>query len=84
MVVIDTTMPRKRDENREYTNAYGDDEFLAALESEERVAGTVTLADLVGCRSRHALTRLCELEEAAEIESKDVGRSLVGMLDDND
>jgi len=78
---MDTVMARQRDEESgKYTDAYGDDEFLAALEEESGIAGTSDLADAVGCTSRHALNRLRELEEAGEITSKDVGRSLVWMF----
>ena len=78
---MDTVMARQRDEESgKYTDAYGDDEFLTALEEESGIAGTSDLADAVGCTSRHALNRLRELEEAGEITSKDVGRSLVWMF----
>ena len=82
---MDTVMARQRDEESgKYTDAYGDDEFLAALEEESGIAGTSDLADAVGCTSRHALNRLRELEEAGEITSKDVGRSLVWMFTGTD
>jgi len=82
---MDTVMARQRDEESgKYTNAYDDDEFLTALEEEGGVAGTSDLADAVGCTSRHALSRLRELEQAGEITSKDVGRSLVWMFAGND
>jgi GTP-sensing pleiotropic transcriptional regulator CodY len=85
MVDMDTAMPRERDEESgKYTDAYADDEFLAALHDEDGVAGTSDLADAVGCTSRHALNRLRELEDAGQVTSKDVGRSLVWMLADDD
>lgn len=78
-------MPRDRDEESgKYTDAYSDDDFLQALADEDGIAGTGALADAVGCTSRHALNRLRELEEAGEVTSKDVGRSLVWMLVDDD
>jgi len=81
MVNMDTPMPRERDEESgKYTDAYRDNEFLAALRDEDGVAGTSDLADSVGCTSRHALNRLRELEKVGEVTSKDVGRSLVWML----
>jgi hypothetical protein len=80
---MDTTMPRERDDDSgKYTDAYGDDDFLAALEDEDGVAGTSALAEAVGCSSRHALNRLRELEDVGKVSSKDVGRSLVWMLAD--
>jgi len=82
MVDMDSAMPRKRDEESgKYTDSYGDDDFLAALRDEDGVAGTSDLAAAVGCSSRHALNRLRELEDAGKVTSKDVGRSLVWMLD---
>lgn len=78
-------MPRERDEESgQYTDAYSDDEFLAALAEEDGVAGTTALSEAVGCTSRHALNRLRELEEAGKVKSKDVGRSLVWMLVDDE
>jgi predicted ArsR family transcriptional regulator len=85
MADMNTVMPRKRDdESGKYTDAYGDDEFLAALRDEGGVAGTSDLADAVGCSSRHALNRLRELEDDGQVTSKDVGRSLVWMLAEGD
>lgn len=82
---IKKTMPRERDEESgKYTDAYTDQEFLTALEEEGGLAGTSALAEAVGCSSRNALNRLRELEEAGQITSKDVGRSLVWVLDDED
>ena len=82
---MDMTMPRERDEESgKYTDTYADDEFLAALRDEDGVAGTSSLADAVGCTSRHALNRLRELEDAGKVTSKDVGRSLVWMLLDGE
>jgi hypothetical protein len=65
-----------------FEQEYGTDDFLAALEDEDGVAGTSALAEAVGCSSRHALNRLRELEDVGKVSSKDVGRSLVWMLAD--
>jgi GTP-sensing pleiotropic transcriptional regulator CodY len=78
-------MPRERDENSgKYTDAYGDEEFIAAIEQIEGIAGTREIADSVGCSKRQALNRLRELENEGILVSKDVGRSLVWQLGEKD
>jgi len=78
-------MPRERDETSgKYTDAYDDRAFLDAIRGLDGLAGTSEVAELVGCSSRHALNRLRELEKAGQVHSRDVGRSLVWMLAEED
>jgi len=77
-------MGRKRDEKSgKYTDAYSDGEFIEAIKSNNGLAGTGEIAEVVGCSHRQALNRLNELEEDGMIISKDVGRSLVWRLAEN-
>ncbi len=74
-------MPRERDdESGKYTDTYSDEDFVEAIKKEGGLAGTGTVAEIVGCSHRQALNRLKELEKADVITSKDVGRSLVWQI----
>lgn len=78
-------MSRERDdESGKYTDAYSDMDFLNAISTEDGVAGTGDIADLVGCSHRQALNRLKELEQNNRVTSKDVGRSLIWQLTENE
>nr|WP_229727326.1 HTH domain-containing protein [Haloarcula argentinensis] len=44
------------------------------------MAGTSEIADEVGCTRRTAYTRLKSLDENGEIESREVGNSLVWII----
>jgi len=77
-------MTRERDdESGRYTDTYSDMDFISAIRSEDGVAGTGDIADIVGCSHRQALNRLKELEENNRVTSKDVGRSLIWQLTEN-
>ncbi len=74
-------MPRERDDDSGmYTDAYSDEDFIAAIIAENGVAGTGEIADRVGCSRRQALNRLKELESDGEVSSKKAGRSLIWMV----
>lgn len=74
-------MGRERDEKSgKYTDAYEDEEFVAAIQNQGGLAGTSDIASEVGCSKRQALNRLKELEREDLVVSKDVGRSLVWQI----
>lgn len=74
-------MGRKRDdESGKYTTAYTDEDFIEAIKSEDGLAGTTAIAEIVGCTQRQALNRLKELEKQEKVVSKDVGRALVWQV----
>jgi len=74
-------MPRDRDaESGKYTDVFSDNDFIEAIQTEGGLAGTTTIAEIVGCTRRQALNRLKKLREQNKVTSKDVGRSLVWQL----
>ncbi len=75
-------MPGKdRDkESGKYTDSYGDSEFLDAIRDLDGMGGTVEIAKEVGCTRRTAYTRLKTLEAEEEVESRQVGNSLLWLV----
>ncbi|GGM40031.1 hypothetical protein GCM10009006_21440 [Haloarcula argentinensis] len=76
------TVPGKdRDkESGKYTTSYTDSDFVDAIRRLDGMAGTSEIADEVGCTRRTAYTRLKSLDENGEIESREVGNSLVWII----
>jgi hypothetical protein len=72
--------PERDAESGKYTDAYSDEEFIEAIQSEGGLAGTSAVADIVGCTHRQALNRLKELREQNKVSSKDVGRALAWQI----
>lgn len=77
-----TTVPGKdRDEESgKYTTSYTDSDFVDAIRHLDGMAGTSEIADEVGCTRRTAYTRLKLLDEKGDIESREVGNSLVWIV----
>ena len=75
-------MPGKeRDkESGQYTSSYSDSEFLTAIQDLDGMAGTSEIAEAVGCTRRTAYTRLKSMEEQNDVDSRQVGNSLVWIL----
>jgi len=59
---------------------YPDSAFLEAIRDGNR--GTSDIADAVGCKRRTADYRLRQLEEAGDVTSEKIGRSLVWSIPD--
>lgn len=72
--------PDRDAESGEYTDTYSDEEFIEAIQAEGGLAGTSTVAEIVGCTNRQALNRLKELRNQDEVRSKDVGRALAWQI----
>lgn len=80
-VVSDESMtPERDDESGKYTDTYSDQDFIEAIRAEGGIAGTSTVAEIVGCTHRQALNRLKELQEHDKVRSKDVGRALAWQI----
>ncbi|NLV10254.1 HTH domain-containing protein [Halomicrobium mukohataei] len=75
-------MPGKdRDEESgKYTTSYTDSDFVDAIRRLDGMAGTSEIADEVGCTRRTAYTRLKSLAEKGDLESLEVGNSLVWIV----
>lgn len=72
-------VPRRRDESTgKYDEVYSEVEIINLL-SDTRMA-TSEVADALGCHRTTAHTRLRELEEENEIESVEVGNTLIWEL----
>jgi predicted transcriptional regulator len=59
---------------------YPDSAFLEAIRDGNQ--GTKAIADAVGCKRRTADYRLRQLEEAGDVTSEKIGRSLVWSIPD--
>lgn len=78
---MEAVMPRERDEDSgKYTDAYTDEDFLAAIRSLDGGAGTLEIAQAVGCHRDTARRRLNELVEAGKVRRRDVGDAAFWML----
>lgn len=79
-------MPRERDEGSgQYTESYPAELFLDAIrDAEDGFAGTGTLAETVGCSERLALLKLDQLAGDGRVRSRDIGRSSVWLLADEE
>ena len=69
----------QRDDHGRFAPKYTDEEFLDAVRR-HNPAGTSEVAEAVGCTTQNADHPLRQLEDAARVESKKVGRSLVWTL----
>ncbi|WP_254544557.1 helix-turn-helix domain-containing protein [Halomarina pelagica] len=67
---------RTRDERGRYEPTYSAEEILAAVREYEP-AGTMEVAEAVGCARQNADYRLRRLRDAGKVSSKKVGRTLV-------
>lgn len=67
-----------------YDEEYSDDEFLVALRELGGAAGTSDIADAVGCPRRTAYNRLNNLRDEGELNTQEVGSSLLWMLVDDE
>lgn len=75
-------MPRQHDsESGEFAEVYSDEMFLDALD-ELGQAGTVEVAEVVGCAEKNAYRRLGTLEEEGRVTSRTVGRAKLWELVD--
>lgn len=72
-------MPEQNSETGRFEPDYDDGSFLNAVECAEP-AGTVEVADIVGCRRQNADYRLRKLEKQGKVNKKKVGRTLVWTL----
>jgi GTP-sensing pleiotropic transcriptional regulator CodY len=67
-----------RDEDGRYTETYPDEAFFSAI-NEVDVASTQNIADAVGCSYDLAYHRLKQLEDAGEVESREVRNAFVWL-----
>lgn len=72
-------MPERSSDTGRFEPDHDDVSFLNAVESAEP-AGTVEVAEIVGCRRQNADYRLRKLEEQGKVNKKKVGRTLVWTL----
>lgn len=75
-------MPGKdRDEETgKYTVSYSDDDFLSAIRTLGDMTGTAGIAKEVGCTRRTAYTRLEALADQSRVERRQIGNSLVWIV----
>lgn len=66
----------QRDDHGRFAPEYTDEEFLDAVRR-HNPAGTSEVAEAVGRTTQNADYRLRQLEDAARVRNKKVGRSLV-------
>lgn len=71
--------PDRDDESGQYSEEFGRELFLAAVENVEN-ATTSKVAEQVGCSYDLAYRRLKELDEAGKVESRKVGNSYLWSL----
>jgi uncharacterized membrane protein len=73
------SMPKDRDdESGQYTTAVADEELIAHLKNEGGVA-TKELAEAFDYTRPTAYRRLVDLEDAGEVERREVGNSLLWL-----
>jgi GTP-sensing pleiotropic transcriptional regulator CodY len=70
------------EESGKYTASYTESDFINAIREHDGMAGTSEIADTVGCTRRTAYTRLKSLEDESQVESRQVGNSLVWLAND--
>lgn len=68
------------DESGEYVDTYPEGEFFDAIREFDGMAGTLEIAEYVGCHRDTARRRLIELVEAGKVRRRDVGDAAVWML----
>jgi DNA-binding IclR family transcriptional regulator len=74
---------RERDEQTgKYTGSYKDSDFLDAIRASNGMAGTSEVAEVTGCSYSTAYDRLRDLEGDGEVESQEVGNSLLWKVTD--
>lgn len=79
---VDMPGKDRDEESGQYTISYTDSDFLDAIRGLDGMAGTSEIAEKVGCTRRTAYTRLKSLEEENCVESRQVGNSLVWIIDE--
>lgn len=79
---MDAIMPGKdRDEESgEYVDTYPDAEFIEAIETYDGAAGTLEIAEHVGCHRDTARRRLNEMADKGTVRRRDVGDAALWML----
>jgi GTP-sensing pleiotropic transcriptional regulator CodY len=68
------------EESGKYQTTYSDSEFIDAIKQLDGLAGTAEIAEEVGCTQRTAYTRLTSLEYSGKINSREIGNSLVWLI----
>ena len=67
---------RNRDSDTgQYTNKYTSAEFIRAIRDLGGAAGTQEIADVVGCNYNTAYSKLRQLEDGGEVESRKVANA---------
>jgi hypothetical protein len=66
-----------RDDSGKFTKKYPTTAFLDALRELGGAAGTGDVADTVGCPQRTAYHRLSDLRDEGQIDSRQVGGSML-------
>jgi len=74
------TEERKRSEEGSYGTEYPRGDFLEAIESIEKTATTVQIADWVGCAQNTAWVTLDSMEDEAVVCSEDLGNNTAWHL----
>lgn len=75
-------MSRERDDRGRFTEFYGQDTFLAALNKLE-VPSTSNVSEYVGCSYNLAYRRLKRLEQEGRIRHEAVGGSFLWFIEDD-
>lgn len=68
------------DESGQFTPSFTDEEFLDVVR-ERDLPTTSEIADAVGCKYRTAYDRLNQLADEGVLEKREVGNSLVWLVD---
>lgn len=74
----------ERDDSGKYTTKYQPEDFISALRQLKGAGSTKEIADEVGCARRTAHYRLSDLENDGRINSRDVGRSILWQVVDDE
>lgn len=69
-------------ESGQYTTVYEDAEFIQAIRDRGGMASTRQVADAVGCDKDTAYRRLRSLRESDEIESEDIGNTMLWTIEE--
>lgn len=72
--------PERDEESGQFDDRYADETFLSAVRALDG-AGTVEIAERVGCDRRTAYLRLTELEERGEISGEKIGNAYLWTID---
>lgn len=73
-----------RDDTGKFSTKYEPDDFVEALRQLGGAGSTREIADKVGCARRTAHYRLSNLQEDSRVDSREVGKSILWQVTDDD